>query len=444
MQSRALYLSLLLLVVPMILISCGMKPAPDNESEKQTLKQRKGVVVFQSPSSGSLEGKATQVLVPSNTDGSQTIVIGSASFYDWMEEVKKTLAKEKRENINQACIKLGKIGQDQREVLEIESKVDMECASVPQGGPSHTDPSPLDDTDEWIVCEASQTGPGSSGPGGNPAGGPGAGPGSGPGSGDAPIGPGGDSGGEPDGGDDQGSGSATVDSLQEILCTPAVGGQPDADPRLIYPAPDQVEAVVANLAPCIADFCPFEIVFEVPELKDPTDPIDPSQDEPEELTETIREQLMCDKFKGLCEPDITLISKGDLAKDKDETKCDEGTHKCDGVCTDKNGNTKAGEICSTGEVGSEDSEWTNCTHTEVAKGAVCIKHEKNNDGDSAYTVSYGRGVPGGVPSNQERIDRGKDAKEIADSYSSGKCSEVNPVPPTNNTTTYRTTCSNSP
>jgi hypothetical protein len=136
-----------------------MKPVPDEEPGKQALKQRKGVIVFQSPSSGSLEGKVTQVLVPSNTDGSQTIVIGSASFYDWMEDVKKTLAKEKRENINQACIKLKKIGQDQREVLEIESKVDMECASVPQGGPSHTAPSPLDDTDEWIVCEASQTGP---------------------------------------------------------------------------------------------------------------------------------------------------------------------------------------------------------------------------------------------------------------------------------------------
>lgn len=173
MQFRSLYFSLLFLVVSIIFVSCGMKPVPDEEPEKQTLKQRKGVVVFQSPSSGSLEGKATQVLVPSNTDGSQTIVIGSASFYEWMEDIKKTLAKEKRENINQACIKLQKIGQTEREALDIDYKVDLKCASIPQGEASHTDPSPLDDTDEWIVCKASQTGPGSSGPGGNPSGGPG-------------------------------------------------------------------------------------------------------------------------------------------------------------------------------------------------------------------------------------------------------------------------------
>ena len=384
MHSKSLHVLVFLLLVPMILISCGMKPAPDNESKKQTLKTRKGVVVFQSPSSGSLEGKATQVLVPSNTDGSQTIVIGSASFYDWMEEVKKTLAKEKRENINQACIKLEKIGQDEREALDIDYKVDLKCASVPQGEASHTDPSPLDDADEWIVCESRQSGPGSSGPGGNPTGGPGAGPGSGPGSGDAPIGPGGDSGGEPNGGGDQGSGSATVDALTEILCTPAVRVQPGVDPRLIYPAPDQVEAVVANLAPCAGDFCPFEIIFEVPELTDPTDPIDPSPDDPEELDENFKDQLMCDKFRGLCEPDITLISKNDLAKGDDDDDDDELGPAKDGDC-DGTDNGKPGEKCQDGNVGT-DEKWSFCTTSSASDATICVEHDP--DAVDEYKVRY--------------------------------------------------------
>ncbi|GJM15374.1 MAG: hypothetical protein DHS20C13_07010 [Thermodesulfobacteriota bacterium] len=365
MQSRCSYLSLFLLVVPMILISCAMKPAPDQEREKQTLKPRKGVVVFQSPSSGSLEGSATQVLVPSDTDGSQTIVIGSASFYDWMEEVKKILAKEKRENINQACIKLGKIAQTEPEALDIDYKVDMECASVPQGGPSHTDPSPIDDIDSWVLCKKADSGPGSSGPGGDPSGGPE-----------------GDSGGG-QGGDDSGSGSATVDSLTEILCTPAVGAQPGVDPRLVYPAPDQVEAVVANLASCIEDFCPFEIVLGTPDPGNPTDPIDPSPDDPEDLSPVIKEKLMCDKFRGLCEPDVTLISKNDLAKGDEQSediKDSEEWEECDGV-QDIQG-TKMQEVCSVGNVGDDDSDWKECAPVTSPDGNVsveCVTHLANPD-----------------------------------------------------------------
>ena len=448
MRARSLYLLLILLILPMVVVSCDREEASKKEKEKETVdfnekenlkpkEPKRTVFVYINPSSGSVEGNAKRVYVPVGTDSSQTIAIGSASFYNWVEDVKKRFAREKLESANEDCVLMEKIARNNSEHLDINAKVDMKCVEINTEEPSHTDPSPIDGVDEWVVCQPTDSGPGSSGPGGNPGGGPGAGPGSGPG--DPGIGTGGDSG-EDAGSDDTGSGSDTVDAMVEILCTPAVRVNPGVDPRLIYPAPDQVEAIVVNIAPCVDDFCPFEIVFDVPELEDPTDPIDPSQDEPEELTEDIKGQLMCDQFRGLCETDITLISKGDLAKDTDDSKCDEGEQVCDGVCTDKSGNQEDGEICNTGIVGSEDSEWIDCVETKVTEGSVCVKHEINNDGDSAYTISYGRGVPGDVPSNEERIKRGQDAKEIADFYSSGTCSEVNPVRPTDNTTTYRVTC----
>ncbi len=430
MRSKSLHILVFLLLVPTVLISCGTKPLPGTEPEKQTLKPRKGVVVFQSPSSSSLEGKATQVFVSRNTDGSQILVIGSASFYDWMEDVKKTLAKEKRENMNDACLKLLNIGQTEPEALDIDYKVDMECASVPQGEASHTDPSPLDDTDSWVLCKARQSGPGSSGPGGDP--------------GDPGVGPGGDSGGEPDGGDDQGSGSATVDALTEILCTPAVRVQPGVDPRLIYPAPDQVEAVVANLAPCVEDFCPFEIVIGTPDPGDPTEPIDPSPDDTQDLDETFKDKLMCDKFRGLCEPDITLISKNDLAKgddddsgdgDKPEGACDD---KCDGVC-----GGKAGESCTQGNVGSKDEDWVICSGTEIAPGSVCVEHKKNDKGESEYTVTHSNGVDGDRPSLDDQLAREDEGANLVGGFEddTNNCTTGNIDSPQNeNRTSITYTC----
>ncbi len=154
----------------------------------------------------------------------------------------------------------------------------------------------------------------------------------------------------------------------------------DVDPRLVYPAPDQVEAVVANLAPCAGDFCPFEIIFEVPELADPTDPVDPSQDETPELDEDFKDQLMCDKFRGWCEPDITLISKNDLAKDDDK----KNNEAADGDCDGKD-NGKPGENCKDSNVG-KDEKWSMCTESTASDATVCVDHDP--DAVEEYQVRY--------------------------------------------------------
>lgn len=418
MKSRYLYLVLLFVLVPFVLIACNKEVTPERKdvdfNEKEDLKPKepkRTVFVYINPSSGSIEREGSRVLVPAGTDGSQTIAIGSASFYDWLEDVKKRFAREKLESANEDCVLIEKIARNNPEHLDIEGKVDLKCVDINTEEPSHTDPSPIDGVDEWVLCQPSDSGPGSSGPGGSP-GGPGAGPGSGPA--DPGVGPGGDSGGD-EGGEDTGSGSDTVDAMVEILCTPAVRVNPGVDPRFIYPAPDQVEAVVANIAPCAGDFCPYEFVFEVPELEDPTDPIDPSQDEPEELTEDIRGQLMCDSFRGLCDRDVTLISKGDLAKDDDdEIEGDpEGTCDgvCDGVCNKADGTSSPGESCEHGPVGSETETWISCGPKDGVKGSVCVKHEKV-EGKSEYTVSHGNGTTGNLPSPEEQIIREDDAKAV--------------------------------
>ena len=455
MQNRYSYLILFLLLVPFVVISCVKKEPPDKENpdfnEKVDLKPKepkRAVFVYINPSSGSTEGGAERVFVPAGTDVSQTIAVGSESFYDWVEDVKKRLAREKLESANEDCVLMEKIARNNPEHLDFEAKLDLKCVDVNTQEPSHTDPSPLDDVDQWVLCQPTDSGPGSSGPGGDPSGGgPGAGPGAGPA--DPGISPGGDSG---DGSeDDAGSGSDVVDAMAQLICTPAVRVNPGVDPRLIYPAPDQVEAVVANIAPCVDDFCPFEIIFDVPELEDPTDPIDPSQDEPEELTEDIKGQLMCDEFRGLCEPDITLISKNDLARDDDDDEiegdpkgnnCDD---KCDGVCNKADGTSNPGEDCTHGPVDSKEKEWIKCSGTEIATGSICIHHKKDEDtGDSVYTVTHGNGVAGGRVSLKEQLEREQEADDaVAPHHNLDDCerSSIN-APRDQYSSSFTYTCSN--
>ena len=169
--------------------------------------------------------------------------------------------------------------------------------------------------------------------------------------------------------------------------------------------------MVVELAPCIQNFCPWKLIpipFD-PE-DDPTDPVDPSPDDVGELPEEIKEKLPCDKFKGLCEPDITLITKNDLVKQDHAKACDD---KCDGVCTKKDGSQSAGESCKEGDP-SKDEDWTQCGTTEVSRGSVCTEHKKGSD---KYTVTHGAGAGDKPPSVEEQAKREQEALDLARHYS---------------------------
>jgi len=401
MHSKSLDVLVFLLLVPMILISCGMKKAPDKEKEEQSIQPRNGAQVYKT----SGLGNEVYSLAGRDVEGT-TLVVPSVAVYNYMDRVREALGRESKIDVDEACLDILGIGQTSPIALEIDVKVNQECASLPEGEASHTDPSPLDDNDSWIICGPSDSGGVEGGPGGSA-------PGEGPDGGNPSANADGDGNSEKPG----------IGSLQNILCGPAIGSRPAVDPRLVYPDPNKVVGMIAELAPCINGFCPWKL-FPIPldPEDNPTDPIDPSPDDVPELDEDIKSKLPCDMIKSLCEPDLTFIDKNDLLKqsnDEPEGTCD-GT--CDGVCTKEDGSENAGETCSQGEVGSEDEDWKTCGTTEISEGSVCVEHTKNNQGESEYTVTHGEGVEGNRPPLAEQEAREQEAIDIATRLSdSGDC-----------------------
>ncbi len=382
MYTRSLQILLLVMLVPAIFIACGMKKAPDDEQEEKKGKPRTGAQVYQTSSLGG----EVYSLTGSDMDG---VVLGvpSVSVYNYMDAVKETLSKEPRINVDQACLEILSIGQTNPLSLEADVVVNQDCASLPEGEASHTDPSPLDGNDSWIIC-----GPPDSGLSED--------------TGDGTTGS--DSGGNSSGDNADNAGASEkpgqLGSLQEILCTPAVGPQPDVDPRLVYPSPDKADGMLTKLLPCVGEFCPWKLIpthvnpDEEPDDPlnpdtSPIDPIDPNPDDIPELDESIKAKLPCDKIVSLCEPNLTLISKNDLVKgdsgDQDVKDSDEW-NECDGKKDD--GSSRL-EFCEVGNVADDDSDWKVCGyHTTSDSGSefACVTHIADPDeskGESEYTVT---------------------------------------------------------
>jgi len=215
--------------------------------------------------------------------------------------------------------------------------------------------------------------------------------------------------------------------------------------------------MIAELTPCILNFCPWKLTpIPLDPEDNPTDPVDPSPEDAEELPEELKEKLPCDKFKGLCEPDITLITKNDLVKEDDDDSDIDGDPegdcdgKCDGVCEKNNGESSPGESCQHGPVANKDENYKTCGPTEVSKGSVCVKHtrdESKEEGKDVYTVTHGKGVDGDRPSVEEQIKREREAQRLVDELSqgditNGKCSqgETPQSEPDENETTFTFTC----
>lgn len=378
-----------------------MKKAPDKEKKAEDT--RSGAQVYKTSSLGN----EVYSLAGRDVEGS-ILVVPSLGVYDYMDRVKENLGRESKIDVDEACLDILAIGQTSPTTLEIDVKVNQECASLPDGEASHTDPSPLDDNDSWIICGPSNTGGIDSGPGGDS--------------------PGGQDGGAPSQNSDNNGSSEkpSIGSIQNVLCSPAIGPNPAVDPRLVYPDPNKVDGMIVELAPCIQGFCPWKLIpIPLDPEDNPTDPIDPSPDDVPELDEDIKSKLPCDMIKSLCEPDLTFIDKNDLVKGDDDSSdssdkpCD-GT--CDGVCEKQDGTESAGETCSEGEVGSKDEDWKACGPTETSKGSVCVEHKKNENGDSEYTVTHGEGVDGNRPNLNEQTAREEEAIKLATSFSdNGDC-----------------------
>lgn len=421
MHGRYMSVVFFLLIIAAVLTSCGMKKGADENKDKS--EPRTGAKVYKT----SGLGNEVYSLAGPDIEGS-ALVIPSVEVYDYIDRVRETLGRESKIDVNEECLDILGIGQTNPTALEIDVQVNQECANLPDGEASHTDPSPLDDNDSWIICKPTD--------GGIEDGPEGGAPGEGP-QGESPS---------ANSDNDGGSENSATATLQTILCGPAIGPKPDVDPRLVYPDPNKVDAMIAELAPCIKGFCPWKL-FPAPfdPEDNPTDPIDPSPDDVPELDEDIKSKIPCHMIKNLCEPDLTFLFKDDLIKgdnddaDSKDTSCD-GT--CDGVCTKSDGSESAGETCSTGEVGSDDEDWKACGPTETSKGSVCVEHTKNDKGQSEYTVTHGEGVEGDRPPLQEQLDREQEAIDLATVYSNGgDCSVGNIQSNSNeNTTSFTVTC----
>lgn len=368
-----------------------MKKAPDKEKDGQSSDPRSGAQVYKT----SRLGNEVYSLAGPDAEGS-TLVVPSVGVYDYLDRVKEILGRESKINVDEACLDILGIGQTSPIALEIDVKVNQECASLPEGKASHTDPSPLDDNDSWIICGPSDSGGVEGGPGGSaPGGGP--------------------DGGNPSANADSDGNSEKpgIGSLQNILCGPAIGPRPAVDPRLVYPDPNKVDGMIAELAPCINGFCPWKL-FPIPldPEDNPTDPIDPSPDDVPELDEDIKSKLPCDMIKSLCEPDLTFIDKNDLVKgddDEDITETEEWGD-CDGKSDD--GSNRV-ENCEVGEVGDEDSDWKECGFFEGASGSVyaCVEHNADaneKEGESEYKVTVNPNLDGAPEANSRQTQKAEE------------------------------------